>query len=69
MDRSIETFDRFPSLEITASGVDSCYRVRYTECVKERGAIRFERQEKKVQKDFLDRLVLQIVEEANFHAG
>ena len=69
MDRPIETFDRFPSVDITTSGVEPCYRIRYVECVKERGAIRFERREKKVQKQFLERLVSQLIEEASLHAG
>lgn len=69
MDRPLNTFEKFPSIEITASGVEPCYRIRYTECVKDRGAIRFERKEKKVQKQFLERLVSQLIEEASLHAG
>ena len=69
MDRPLNTFEKFPSIEIAASGVEPCYRIRYIECVKERGAIRFERREKKVQKQFLEMLISQLIEEVNFNGG
>jgi hypothetical protein len=56
-----ETFQKYPNLEIFADPLDPVYRVKYTECVKERGVVRFEKREARVSREALEALVGEIV--------
>jgi hypothetical protein len=54
-------FEKYPDIELHADGFDPIYRIQYTECVKERGSIRFERKEKIVPKDKVVRLLSELL--------
>jgi hypothetical protein len=53
-------FERFPDIHISIDPFESKYKVKYTECVKERGAVRFEQREKSLPKEVLQRLIEEI---------
>lgn len=55
-------FEKYPDIEMTADPFEPNYRIKYTECIKERNAVRFERKEKIVPKDRLGRLISEILE-------
>lgn len=56
-----EAFKRFPSVEITADAIEPYYKVKFIECVSERGSIRFETRKGRVPKEDLQRLVEELV--------
>jgi hypothetical protein len=53
-------FERFPDIRISIDPFEPNYNVKYTECVKERGAVRFEQREKIIPKEVLQRLIEEI---------
>lgn len=55
------TFDRYPSIEIVADPYSPQYRVKYIECIKDHGTIRFEKHERMVPREELERIVLEII--------
>lgn len=55
-------FDRYPDVELRADGFDPVYRVKYTECIKESGQIRFERKDKIVSKEKVERLLSELLD-------
>ncbi len=54
-------FDKYPSIEIVADAMSPQYRIKYIECVKESGSIRFEKRERIVPKEELENLVLKVI--------
>jgi hypothetical protein len=56
-----DTFQKFPHIEILADPLDPVYKIKYTECVKERGVVRFERREIRVPKYALESLVGDVI--------
>ena len=54
-------FDKYPSVEIIADAYDPQYRIKYIECVRDAGLIRFEKRERLVSKDELEHLVLKVI--------
>jgi hypothetical protein len=53
-------FERFPDIKISADPFSPTYRVKYTECVKEKGVVRFDQHEKTLPKESLQRLIEEI---------
>ena len=53
-------FERFPDIRISIDPFEPKYKVNYTECVQERGAVRFEQREKTIPKEALQRLIEEI---------
>lgn len=56
-----ELYDRFPDVEFKADGFDSVYRIKYTECIKERSGIRFERKEKIISKEKINEILMELL--------
>jgi len=56
-----DIFQRFPHIEILADPLDPAYKIKCTECVKERGVVRFERREIRVPKYALESLIGEIL--------
>jgi hypothetical protein len=54
-------FEKYPDVSIVADSFEPVYVVRYTECVKERGTVRFERKEKKIAKESIESLIAEIL--------
>lgn len=54
-------FEKYPSVEIVADAMLPQYRIKYIECVKEGGTIRFEKHERIVKKEKLEQLVLEVL--------
>jgi hypothetical protein len=55
-------FEKYPDIQITVDPFEPNYRIKYTECIKERGSVRFERKEKTVPRKSLERLISEILE-------
>lgn len=56
-----EKFEKYPEVQIISDLVNQNYRIKYIECVEERGVIRFEKREKVVSKDLLESSVAEII--------
>jgi hypothetical protein len=56
-----EVFDKYPSVEIVADAYEPQYRIKYIECVRSSGSIRFERFERIVPKDELEEIILRVI--------
>lgn len=54
-------FRRYPVIEIIADPLDPEYRIKYTESVKDRCSIRFERREAKVSKATIEPIVEELM--------
>ena len=54
-------FHKFPDVEMIADAFDPIYKIKYTECVQERGTIRFDRKEKIVAKDKVENLIKELL--------
>lgn len=54
-------FEKYPDVQIISDPINQTYKVKYVECVEERGAIRFEKREKIVSKDLLESSVGEII--------
>lgn len=54
-------FEKYPSVEIVADAVAPQYRVKYIECVREGGTIRFEKHERIVKKENMEWIVLEVL--------
>lgn len=54
-------FRRYPLIEITADPLDPEYRIKYTESVKDRSSIRFERREAKVPRSAIEPIVEELM--------
>lgn len=59
-----DAFDKYPNIEIVADGMDPVFRIKYMECVREGGALRFVKHELKVPKNKIERLVFDLIESA-----
>jgi hypothetical protein len=55
-------FEKYPDIEIKADPFEPSYRIKYTECIKEKNVVKFERKEKTVPKQALERLISEILE-------
>jgi hypothetical protein len=55
-------FHKYPDVELTADAFDPIYKVKYTECVKDGGTIRFDRKEKTVPKEKVERLLAELLD-------
>lgn len=55
-------FEKYPSVEVVSDTMDSVYRVRWMECVKEGGLVRFLKRERKVPKDSIDGLMSSLMD-------
>ena len=55
-----ELFNKFPDVEMVLDGFDSKYKIKYTECTKERGVIRFEKKEKIIDKEKVEKLLSEL---------
>lgn len=55
-------FEKYPDIQITADPFEPNYRIRYTECIKDKNTVRFERKEKTIPKNFLEKLISEILE-------
>lgn len=55
-------FEKYPDIQIVADTFEPNYKIRYTECIKERNSVRFERKEKTVPRESLERLISEILE-------
>lgn len=55
------TFEKYPNIEIVSDAFDPVYKIRYMECVREDGVIRFVRHEKRVSKKVLEKLVSNLI--------
>jgi hypothetical protein len=55
-------FEKYPDIQITVDPFEPKYIIKYTECIKERGSVRFERKERTVPKQSLERLIWEILE-------
>lgn len=55
-------FEKYPDIQITVNSFEPSYKIKYTECIKERGSVRFERKEKTVPRRSLERLISEILE-------
>lgn len=55
-------FEKYPDITIVADAFEPKYKIKYTECKKERGAVSFERKEKTVPKHVLESLISEILE-------
>ena len=53
-------FERFPDIRISIDPFEPKYNVKYTECVEDRGTVRFEQREKILPKEVLQRLIEEI---------
>jgi hypothetical protein len=60
-----DVFEKYPYIEIVADPMAPQYRIRYTECVKEQGVIRFNRHERLVPKKDMEHLILDILGKNN----
>jgi len=60
-------FEKHPSVEILTDPFSPEYKIKYVECVNERGSIRFLRREKKVAREFVESLVAELLEKAERH--
>lgn len=56
-----ECFKRYPDVEVFADPLEPVYRVKYTECVEERGVLRFVRHQARVPKEELESLLAEVV--------
>lgn len=54
-------FEKFPSIEIVADPIELKYRVTYTECVSERGCVRFDRKTKFVDRKDIENALCGVV--------
>jgi hypothetical protein len=63
----LDTFQRFPFLEIIADPLDPQYKIKYTECVQERGSIRFERREFRVPMSEMVSIIEDIMRSVGVH--
>lgn len=50
-------FEKYPNIEIVADPVELKFRITYTECVSERGVVRFERRTKFIDKEVLEQAI------------
>lgn len=64
-----DCFKRYPDVEVFADPFDPVYRVKYTECVEERGAISFVRHQARVPKDELESLLAEVVRRSESRGG
>lgn len=64
-----DQFKRYPDIEVFADALDPVYKVRYTECVEERGTVRFVRHQKRLPKETIEDLLAEIVNRAESHVG
>lgn len=64
-----DNFKRYPDVEVLADPFDAVYKVRYTECVEERGVIRFMRHQARVPKAELESLLVEIVRRSEGNSG
>lgn len=64
-----DCFKRYPDVEAFADPLDPVYRVKYTECVEERGAVRFVRRQVRVPKGEIESLLAEIVRKAGAFGG
>lgn len=55
-------FGKYPSMEIVSEAMDSVYRFRWIECVREGGLVRFLKYEKKVPKNSIDDLLSSLMD-------
>lgn len=55
------TFEKYPNIEIISDAFDPMYKIRYTECVKEDGVIRFFRHERKIPRKSLENMVSNLI--------
>jgi len=46
-----DNFERYPALELVADALSPEYRIKLTECVEERGVVRFVRHEKSIPRE------------------
>jgi hypothetical protein len=56
-----DIFERYPDIQITADPQEPKYRIKYTECVRERGSVRFEKKEKSVPRNALESFISEIL--------
>lgn len=54
-------FEQYPDVEMHTDAFDPVYKIKYTECTKERGSIRFERKEKIVPKEKIQRILSELL--------
>jgi len=64
-----DNFKKYPDIEIRADGADPVYRLKYTECVVERGAHRFVRHERTVPKMEIESLLADLIRRAEGRTG
>jgi hypothetical protein len=55
-------FEKYPDVEMRLDAFDAVYKIKYTECIKERGAIRFERKEKIVSKEKIQKILSELLD-------
>lgn len=55
-------FDKYPDVELRADAFDPVYKIKYTHCVKEHGQIKFERKDKIVSKEKVERLLSELLD-------
>lgn len=68
MRQSMEgTFDKYPNIEIISDAFDPVYKIRYMECVRENGLVRFVRHEKKISRKRLESLVSNLIASVALH--
>lgn len=64
-----DQFKKYPDIEIFADALDPVYKVKYTECIEERGSVRFVRHQKRLPRECIEHLLAEIVNKAESHAG
>jgi hypothetical protein len=60
-----DELERYPSLEVFSDEMGASHRVKYMECVREGGVVKFVKHERRVEKGILDALVCELVRKAN----
>lgn len=60
-ENELEFFQRFPSIEILADPFEPKYKMRYIECIKDSGSIRFEKREKSLDKSTVEEVLKRLV--------
>jgi hypothetical protein len=62
-----DIFEKYPSIEIVADGMDPIYKVRVMECVRDGGLVRFEKRELRIERRRLESFVAELLGAAERH--
>jgi len=55
-------YEKYPDIELRADAFDPVYKIKYTQCVKESGQIKFERKDKIVPKEKVEKLLSELLD-------